>query len=425
MVACRDGIDAELAQRLSGHGRVIGTIGVEHAGVDSVVHDRIVGIGDVLEARPGDDEVAVGGHAHVGCDLPVEGCLVDAELSCVLGHPGGAVAAGVDAITAAVLAHARPDDDVVPVGVQGHGRVDLLVERIGAGAELTAELCARGGEPLAENAPHVAVLLVAGPDDDEVADRIHGHVGVLLTTYRGRVDQEFVADRHALDVETSGEDAVQVAVLSVAGPGDDEVAVGVHGHFRHILDVDDGLIHEERVAHGIAGLVVDAGVDAPLVLVALARPNDHEVPIGVHGYGGLGLDAVGGEYRVALGIEVAGVRRDAELQTLRLAVTVEPPHDDVAAVVVAVGGPDDDVVAVGIDGHRRVDPGQVGIVDIDGCIGRAWFGIPRRRSVAVTIVAAATASNGERHDIISGRRRAGVGSIQSVAEEILHGTENS
>ena len=88
--------------------------------------------------------------------------------------------------------------------------------------------------------------------------------------------------RLALDVEAPGVDAVAVAVLAVAGPSDDEVAVGVHRHGGLVLHVLRNLVHAELIADRHAELVVDAGVDAGVVGRPLAGPDDDEVAVGVH-----------------------------------------------------------------------------------------------------------------------------------------------
>ena len=69
----------------------------------------------------------------------------------------------------------------------------LLVVGVGVDLELAADLGAGGVEPLAVHAPIVAVLGVALPDDDEIAVGVHGDVGVLLPVRQGRVDEELVA----------------------------------------------------------------------------------------------------------------------------------------------------------------------------------------------------------------------------------------
>ena len=65
-------------------------------------------------ALPGDDKVAGAVHRDLGHVLASVRVRVDAELA-ALGHSGGAVALGVDAVAAAVLARARPRDDEVAV----------------------------------------------------------------------------------------------------------------------------------------------------------------------------------------------------------------------------------------------------------------------------------------------------------------------
>src|SRR5207249_3920202 len=66
----------------------------------------------LLVARPGNDEVAISVHCHVGVILVVTSAAVDAKLA-TLSHTACVVALRVDAIAASVLCTARPSDDKV------------------------------------------------------------------------------------------------------------------------------------------------------------------------------------------------------------------------------------------------------------------------------------------------------------------------
>ena len=130
--------------------------------------------------------------------------------------PGGVVPLGVDAVVAAVLAVALPGDDEVAGGVHGHGGHGLAVGRVGVDLELAALGDPGGVVPLGVDAVVAAVLVaVAGPGDDEVAGGVHGHRrGELLAGPEG-VDLELAALGDAVVVVPLGVDAVAAAVLTV------------------------------------------------------------------------------------------------------------------------------------------------------------------------------------------------------------------
>jgi len=70
------------------------------------------GVAAILEARPGDDEVTGGVQGHGGLDLAVGGVGVDAELA-ALGHPGGAVAPAVDAVAETAAGEPATDEEIL------------------------------------------------------------------------------------------------------------------------------------------------------------------------------------------------------------------------------------------------------------------------------------------------------------------------
>ena len=88
-----------------------------------------------------------------------------------------------------------------------------------------------------------------------------------------------------LQAEAPGIDAVEGAILAVAGPTDRKVARGVHGHGGLVLQARRVLVDQELVAFSLAELIVDAGVDPRRILRSLAGPDDHKVAGGVHGHG--------------------------------------------------------------------------------------------------------------------------------------------
>ena len=129
-----------------------------------------------------------------------------------------------------------------------------------------------------------------------------------------------------------------------------------------VLDVRRGLIDEEFVADGVAVLVEDLGIDAGIVVGALARPDDHEIAVGVHGHDRSGVGHIGFHQGENVGVGL-------ELGSQRLAILVEPlPLDDVVAGDVH-RRPNHHVVAIGIDGHVRLVVLQTGGIGVDDDVG--------------------------------------------------------
>jgi hypothetical protein len=104
------------------------------------------------------------------------------------------------------------------------------------------------------------VLTVAGPGDDEVAAVVDGDRGIHLIAGRLGVHQELTAERVAVRGEALRVDTVHVAVLVVACPGDDVVTRGVHRHHGLGLRIgrdaiDHGLGTERRRAERESSIV--------------------------------------------------------------------------------------------------------------------------------------------------------------------------
>ena len=104
-----------------------------------------------------------------------------------------------------------------------------------------------------------AILVVALPGDDEIPVGVHRRRRVLLSVRRIRVHAELGALRDAGGVVTLGVDAVAAAILGVALPGDDEIAVGVHRRRRFKLIARRKGVDEKLGSLHDAGGVVTAG----------------------------------------------------------------------------------------------------------------------------------------------------------------------
>src|SRR5581483_4691828 len=107
---------------------------------------------------------------------------------------------------------------------------------------------------------------------------VHGHRGRQLVVGGRAVDAELAALGDAGGAVALGVDAPAAAVLSVALPGDDEVAGAVHGHRGRQLVVGGRAVDAELAALGDAGGAVALRVDAPAAAVlVLALPGHDEV----------------------------------------------------------------------------------------------------------------------------------------------------
>ncbi|MGL4462088.1 MAG: hypothetical protein ACRC1K_08035, partial [Planctomycetia bacterium] len=97
-----------------------------------------------------------------------------------------------------------------------------------------------------------------------------------------RIDQNFACLRDSCGVESSQIDSIAVAVLRFACPSDDEIAVGFHGDRRETLTSGRRRVHADVASLRCAGGIVPSRVDAVIVALSVAIPNDDEVPSGVH-----------------------------------------------------------------------------------------------------------------------------------------------
>ena len=116
---------------------------------------------------------------------------------------------------------------------------------------------------------------------------------------RGGVDQELGADRSAGIVEALAIDAPAIAVVTIALPDDNEVAEGIHRDRREALIVIGGGICAKLRSQRSAGIVEALAIDTVgSTFLAVALPGHDEVAIGIHcrsgpllriGRGGIGL----------------------------------------------------------------------------------------------------------------------------------------
>src|SRR5262249_12886613 len=159
LVARSGGVDAELVAQGD-------TAGAE----PTSVHPPAAAV--LVVARPGDDEVTAAVHRDRGIILVVRGVLVDLDLA-GQGDPGGGVDAGPDPVAGAGVV--RPGDDEVAVGGHRHRGAPLLAGGGDVDEELEALRHPLGVVALGVYAALAAVLAVAGPDDHVVAAGVHRH----------------------------------------------------------------------------------------------------------------------------------------------------------------------------------------------------------------------------------------------------------
>jgi len=93
-----------------------------------------------------------------------------------------------------------------------------------------------GVESAGINAAITAVLTITLPGDDEVAERIHRHLGRMLISGRIGVDWDIEREISAGRVLPTEIDAFSAAVRPNRFPDDDRSARGIHRHIGRSLD---------------------------------------------------------------------------------------------------------------------------------------------------------------------------------------------
>src|SRR5207244_3440933 len=153
---------------------------------------------------------------------------VDLELV-ALRRAGRAEAAGRDAPLVAVAAVTLPGDNEVAVGIDRDRRGPLVVVGVGVDLELVAERSAGVVEAAGEGALAAARPGLLRPRAEGVAGVVHVHAGGELLA-EGRVGgADGPAEGGTGRVVALEVHAVAAAVLPVALPRHDEVAIGIGG----------------------------------------------------------------------------------------------------------------------------------------------------------------------------------------------------
>ena len=281
--------------------------------------------------------------------------LVDEEFtreSCAC----GTVAAGINAVAAAILAVACPRDDEVAGVVHCHGGICLCVRHVRIHGELgSCRRIRRSVVHAGVNIPVGALSRAALPDDDELAGG-GGYrdidTGVCCI---GRVDLELAGHGYAVAIEITGID-VRLRV-DAFHPGDDEATVRIHGDRRRDLAGSRYLTDLDLVRRGHTLAAILASPDASISAGAHARPNDDEAAVVVHRHGGRDLAA-----------RCVGI--DDELVSHGLARRIISLSDNIACgrciAIGAVADPNDDVAAV----RSRSDHGAVLLAGLGGVCRR-------------------------------------------------------
>ena len=258
--------------------------------------------------------------------------------------------------------------EVVPLGAGDHGRSGLTVAEVDAVDDLARLDDHRVGsapavdrELLGEHAGPAPVLALGPPGRHRPTLGVHRHGREPLVQGGVGVDLELVPTRCAVGVVPLGVDAVSVAVLVAALPGDQEPAVGVHRCRRIPLERLGIRVDAELGARGRPVGMVRLGVHvivAVVAVLAVAHPGDHDVAIRTH------RDRRGGLVPVGEGV-------DLEFAAGRGPVGVEPlgEHTGVVAVLgvpVRAGAvPRDHEPTVPVHGHVG-DHLRAGRVGVDG-----------------------------------------------------------
>jgi hypothetical protein len=337
---------------------------VGNGGGAEVADEGAIGVERPQTFGPGDVEASVTGDRGGQIIGVVGGDVVDQSLGGAGGSVGG-VSAGVD------LAEVGPGDDE-PTGFV---HVD-----VGLGTQVGKEPADFNDGPDGSAGGIVAAGANAGvavedplPGDDEVAVSVHGHFGIgdLVALCAGR-DGDGAADGRAVGGVALGLEGLGNELV----PDDDEVAVVLHGDVGGggVLVAGDVVLGDgDGIGERGAVVVEDAGVNSERAHVVGVLKGDGEVAVGVHG----DLGAV-------------AERGDGELGGEGLAASVEPASAD-AVDRAAAGGraPDDDEVAVVVGRDVVEEADGVQLVhgdDLTGGVGEEAAGLQRldvaRRALA-------------------------------------------
>src|SRR5262249_31159941 len=146
---------------------------------------------------------------------------------------------------------------------------------------------ARRVVPPREDAVVVAVLAKALPGDDELARLVDRDDRGLLVAGRVGVHLELRPELVARGVEALSEDAVAVTVLPPARPDHDELAGGCHCHGLSDRVLEAGRVRvDEELGTDRAATAETLAVDLRVrrVELTVARPHHDEIPSAVPGH---------------------------------------------------------------------------------------------------------------------------------------------
>ena len=235
---------------------------------------------------PDDHETAIGKRGDLHRILVVRR-RVDSELTADLGS-AGIKALTVHAVSAAV--RRIPDDDksaalergdLSIILTTGNGRIDpKLRTRLVAVCIISLPYDTLG---IAEG--------IARPNDDKsaIAERADRHI--FLGSSGCRIHAELSTDRVPVGVVPLAMDAVEISVLTIRLPDDDESAIVERHNFRIVLGTAregvDLKLGANRVVTGIETLPKNPSARTVLAVVRL--PDDHVTSVGEHGHRGVVL----------------------------------------------------------------------------------------------------------------------------------------
>src|SRR5262249_41077055 len=121
----------------------------------------------------------------------------------------------------------------------------------------------------------------AAPRNDEVTTRVHGHARTELIERRGCVDTELEPERRARGVVALGIDSITIAILACTIPGNDEVALSVHGDGGIRLRARGVAVDTELGTLRSPARVIPLRINAVAAPILGTRPHDNEIACGV------------------------------------------------------------------------------------------------------------------------------------------------
>ncbi len=133
---------------------------------------------------------------------------------------------------AAAVAGLPPADDVLALRGDCHTRIAVQILCRAIDQDIVAERPDLGIETAGEHGPAVESHGMTTPDNDEVAVRLDGHRRPKPADRRHRIDSDFVAQRYAAGRKPLSEHVPVVRVRALDAPCNDRIAIGIGRRVR-------------------------------------------------------------------------------------------------------------------------------------------------------------------------------------------------